>query len=202
MSICLGGTVPACKLVGSLARHRGAYTSRQRNAANEICSAGRRPLCERWCHTPPSTWLHLLIHVPKQRSKAEQDRTGLFTGTCASPWERLEGKRGLWNPMCGTQKDYPSCTLFTEPNFLGILLQNRCKILPSAHCSHDCARCKKATKMPAWASSLYPAQRETHSWTIQRKSCRRAVVMAGLICSTDNHFQFWNIQTLPGTLAE
>lgn len=101
--------------------------------------------------------------------------------------------------MHGTEKDYPPCTPFTEPDFLGILLQNRCKMLPSAH---DCARCKDVTKMPAWASSLHPTQRETHSCSIQRKSCRRAIVTAGLICSADNHFQVWNIQTLPGTLTK
>lgn len=68
-------------------------------------------------------------------------------------------------------------------------------------CSWLC-KMQKSAKMPAWASSLHPTQRETHSCSIQRKSCRRATVMVGLICSADNHFQFWNIQTLPGTLTK
>ena len=104
--------------------------------------------------------------------------------------------------MHGTERDYPSCTQFTEPNFLGILLQNRCKILLSVHCSNNSARCKEVEKMPAQANSLHRAQRETWSCTIQRKSCRRAIVTSGLLCSADNLSQFWNIQTLPDTLTK
>lgn len=46
-------------------------------------------------HTP----FHLITpvdhHVPKQRSKVEQERKWLFTGTYARSWGTLESNRGL-----------------------------------------------------------------------------------------------------------
>lgn len=43
MPICLGGSVPACMVVRSLARLRGLH-GRQHNTAGDICSARSVPL--------------------------------------------------------------------------------------------------------------------------------------------------------------
>lgn len=61
----------------------------------------------------------------------------------------------------GTEKDCPSCAPFTEPDFPGIPLWNRCRTLPSAH--GDCARCKEmGEKCPhGWAVSIGPKGKHT-----------------------------------------
>lgn len=115
-------------------------------------------------HTPFQLITPVDHHVPKHRSKAEQDRKWLFIGTLCRPLGETGNQQRLVKShavatMHGTEKDDPSCTPLTEPDFLGILLQNRCKMLPSAH---DCARCKKVQKcLHGQVVSIQPKGRHT-----------------------------------------
>lgn len=131
LPICLGGTVPACESVGSLARHRG------------FAWAGSTAL--QWhlfCMTWPSMGALLLhtsfhsitpvdCHVPKQRSKAE-DRKQPHTHThFCLPLRETRKQQWFENFHAVTEESYSSCIPLTEPDFLGTSLQNRCKVPPS-----------------------------------------------------------------------
>lgn len=133
----------ACLRVGQVSGQipRGLH-GQAAQRCSDICSAWHGPLWEPCCCTLPSTQLHLLT-VMCQSRRAKQ-RTG--SSLLSAP--RRDWKATMvWGIPCGhtvhsTEEGYSSCTPFTEPDFLGTSLQNRCKMPLSTHWLHNCARCK------------------------------------------------------------
>lgn len=124
----------------------GSITLQVTSVLQEVSLCGTKVL-----HTSFHLITRVDHHVPRQRSRAGQD--WLFTGTFASPWERLRSHRGLWNPILS-----PKCMALKRITLLVVHLQN--PIFWASSCKTD-AKCHRLFVAPG----LWKMQRS------EKKAC-------------------------------
>lgn len=186
----------------SVARHGGVDTGRQQNAADDTCSAGSRPLWERWCHTPLPP--DFTCGSPCT-STEEQSRAGQGARIHSHPWERPERDRGMWNPMLSPQRMALKRTALPA-----LHLQN--PIFRASPCETDAERyhllmvtvqdAKKWGKNARMGERSPSGPKGNTQLYHTKEDVRGAVGRAARVGAAHSHVQSWHFQAVPGTLTK